>query len=84
MQKVDRFLTQVCYDNTITITPTPFGATPVTYILFGTAALTDPLATISASGPLVFEVCSKTPHATYYIVAVDALGNLSAPLAVSI
>ncbi len=78
-QTVDKFLTQVCYENTITWSPPTSGSPPVSYIIFSDAALTQVLGTVPASGPLVFVVCSKTAHATYYIVAVDAAGIRSTP-----
>ncbi len=79
-QKADKFLTQACYENTITWSPPTSGSPPVSYIIFADTVL----GTVPASGPLVLVVCSKTAHATYYIVAVSADGALSAPLVVSI
>ncbi len=83
-QTADKFLTQVCYENTITWSPPTIGSAPVSYIIFADAGLTQVLGTVPASGPLVFVVCSKTAHVTYYIVAVDATGAHSPPLVVSI
>ncbi len=83
-QTVDKFLTQICYENTITWSPPTSGSPPVSYIIFSDAALTQVLGSVSASGPLLFVTCSKTAHATYYIVAIDATGSRSPPLVVSI
>ncbi len=84
-QKVDAFLTQKCYENTITWSPPTSGPAPVYYIIYD-AASTQVLGTITlpASGPLLFVICSKTAHATYYIFSVDATGTQSIPLVVSI
>ncbi len=83
-QKVDEFLTQVCYENTLTWSPPTFGTTPAFYIVFADAGLTQELERVPASGPLIFEICSKKKHNIYYIVAVDINGNFSAPLVISI
>jgi YVTN family beta-propeller protein len=82
-QKVAEFLTQICCTNTLTWSPPAFGSTPVTYMIFGNAALTDLIGTVSATGPLVFQVNSKKKHTTYYIVGVDVFGNFSSPLVIT-
>lgn len=81
-QSSDRFLTQTCYDNTIRWT-TPVGIVPVLYLIYLDSSLTKLVGQVPADGPLVFTICSRRPHTTYYLVSVDALGNRSAPVAIT-
>ena len=74
------FLTQTEFVNILTWQP-PTTGTPVSYIIYRDALLTDVAGTVLATAnPLQFVDHSRKPGATYtyYIIAVDASGNTSA------
>jgi 6-phosphogluconolactonase (cycloisomerase 2 family) len=79
------FLTQIDLVNAIKL-QLPSNSTAVNFLVFRDPALTNLAGTISASGCLRFFDHNQRPcvTTTYFIVAVDACGNRSAPLAVTI
>lgn len=82
-QIADRYVTATCYNNTISWSPPVGGSDPVSYRVYANPGLTDLLFEVPANGPLTYSTCSTKAHTTYYIVAVDALGNKSTPLIVT-
>jgi YVTN family beta-propeller protein len=79
-KRKDIFLTQIDNYNYLTWSAPTIG-TPVSYQIYRDAALTQLIATVSASGILQYNDHNRNPHVnyTYYIVAVDSLGNTSLP-----
>lgn len=59
---------------------------PVSYTIYRNAQLTDSVATIPATEPLVFLDHNRRPNVayTYYIVGVNAVGTTSVPVAVTV
>ena len=80
------FLTQTELVNVLTWQP-PTTGTPVRYILYRDAALTDVAGSVLATAnPLEFVDRNRRPGVTYtyYIVAVDASGNTSATSVIAV
>lgn len=59
---------------------------PVSYSIYRDAALTDLVATIPATDPLVFLDHNRNPNLvyTYYIVGINSVGTTSYPVAVTV
>jgi YVTN family beta-propeller protein len=72
--------------NIITWTPPASGPAPTAYNIYRDALLTDLIATISATDPLVYEDHHLYPNITYtyYIVSVDGLGVMSTATSVTV
>lgn len=79
------FLLQTDYINNITWTA-PASGSPVTYNIYRDAALTELIATISASSTLQFCDHDRDPCVTYtyYITSVDSSGNQSTAASVAV
>ena len=75
------FLTQTEHYNNLTWSAPAGGSTPVSYAIYSDAALTQLVAIVPASGPLQYVVNNTNQNLdyTYYLVAVDASGNISSP-----
>jgi YVTN family beta-propeller protein len=80
------FLLQTDYINNITWTAPATGTTPAAYAIYRDATLTQLVAIVPASGPLQYYDHGRNPNVTdsYYIVSVDANGNQSAPVSVTV
>ncbi len=74
------FLTQIDNYNHLTWAA-PAAGEPAAYQIYRDAALTQLVATVPASGILQYDDHNRNPNInyTYYIVAVDGSGNVSAP-----
>ncbi len=79
-KRKDNFLTQTDNYNHLTWSA-PEAGSPAAYQIYRDAALTQLVATVPASGILQYDDHNRNPNVnyTYYIVAVDASGNLSSP-----
>lgn len=79
------FLTQTDLINKLTVTATGT-ILPVSYSIYRNAALTDLVATVPATNPLVFLDHNRRPNVTYtyYIVGTDTFGISSNPVAVTV
>lgn len=75
------FLSQTEYSNVLTWSAPTTGNEPVAYRIYSDAGLTDLLATIPATDPLVYVIHNSNPRvvSTYYIVSVDDTDTASAP-----
>jgi YVTN family beta-propeller protein len=82
----NRFLLQTDYINNITWTAPATGTTPAAYAIYRDATLTQLVAIVPASEPLQYYDHDRNPNVTdsYYIVSVDANGNQSAPVSVTV
>ena len=80
------FFTQTDYINRITWTAPTSGLTPVKYKIYRDAALMQPLATISATGPLEYYDHNRQPNITYsyYIVAIDQNNQISSAASITV
>lgn len=76
-QTSDKFLTQACYENTITFSPSTGNVTPASYLIYKDAERTKFVGLVSAAGPLRFTVCERKKHTTYFIFPQDVNGNVS-------
>jgi YVTN family beta-propeller protein len=78
-KRQDSFLLQTDYINNISWTAPTSGSSPVTYKIYRDAGLMQPVATVSASGSLQYHDHNRNPNDvySYYIVSVDANGNVS-------
>jgi len=80
-QVKNRFATQTDYVNILQWSAPAGGTVPlVSYRIYRNAQLTQLIATIPSSGPLQYEDHNRVPGKTYryFVVSVDALGDLSA------
>ena len=79
------FLLQTDYINNITWTA-PTSGSPAAYAIYRDPMLTQLVAIVPASGPLQYYDHGRNPSVTYsyYIVSVDASGNQSAPVSVTV
>jgi len=79
------FLTQIELLNIITWSP-PVQGIPIAYRIYRNARLTQLVATISSNTPLRYVDHNRQPNKTYtyYIVAIDASGNVSQPASIAI
>jgi DNA-binding beta-propeller fold protein YncE len=75
------FFTQSDYINLLTWSAPTSGNPPVAYNIYRDAALTQLIASVSASCPLQYYDANRNPCVTdnYYIISVDAGGNTSVP-----
>jgi YVTN family beta-propeller protein len=82
----NKFLLQTDLINRITWSAPLFGNPPALYTIYRDPALTQLIATISASGPLQYDDHDRQPNTayTYYIVSVDSNGYTSLPSSVTI
>ena len=84
-QVKNRFVTQTDRINVITWKAPSSGTVPVTYKIYADASLSKLVATVKAKRGSQHQFkytqhdCSKDKIYTYYIVSIDALGNISAP-----
>jgi len=80
------FLTQTDLINKITWSAPTSGETPVAYSIYRDSLLTQLITSVPETGPLLFYDHNRKPCTTYtyYIVSVDAYGNMSLPTAVTI
>jgi hypothetical protein len=80
------FLLQTDYINNITWTAPTTGTTPAAYAIYRDATLTQLVSIVPANGPLQYYDHDRNPNVTYtyYIVSVDANGNQSAPVSVTV
>ncbi len=80
------FLTQTDIINVITWTAPSSGTTPANYNIYRDAALTQLIATIPATSPLIYLDHNRQPSVmySYYIVSIDASGNVSSPISTTI
>lgn len=84
-QFVNTYLTQQTRINQITWQPPASGATPVQYRIYRNATLTNLAAVVQADDSLCFTDRLVRNRATcYFIVTVDAEGNVSAPAVISV
>jgi YVTN family beta-propeller protein len=85
-QTKNEFLGQTELVNVINWSSPTNGSTPVSYLIFRNAALTDLAGTVSASAPLQFVDHNRRKRTTYtyYIVSVDLHGNRSTPAIVAV
>lgn len=85
-QRKIRFLSQTSLVNVITWRPPANGPRPKFYKIYRNSALTNLAGKLSGHGPLVFNDHQRKRNTiyTYYIVAVDALGNTSEPAVVTV
>jgi hypothetical protein len=86
VQCQNRFLTQTEFYNVITWQANSAGNPPVAYEIFRDAGLTQPIARIPGTSPLIFvdHNIKKGIVYTYYIVAVSESGDFSPPAIVSV
>jgi DNA-binding beta-propeller fold protein YncE len=79
------FLLQTDYINNITWTA-PTSGSPAAYAIYRDATLTQLVSIVPANGPLQYYDHDRNPNVTYtyYIVSVDANGNQSAPVSVTV
>jgi hypothetical protein len=79
------FFLQTDYINNITWTA-PTAGSPAAYAIYRDAMLTQLASIVPASGPLQYYDHDRNPNVTYtyYIVSVDASGNQSAPVSVTV
>lgn len=82
----EEFATQTDIINIIKWSPPTQGETPSSYRIYRDEALTQLLADIPATAPLKFADHNRHPHIvyTYFVVSVDAKGNVSAPATIAI
>lgn len=75
------FLSQTEYSNVLTWLAPTVGNTPVAYKIYSDAGLTNLLATIPATDPLLYVIHNSNPRvvSTYYIVSIDDTDTASAP-----
>jgi hypothetical protein len=75
------FLTQTEILNIITWNA-PIGITPTSYKIYSDANLTNLIATIPGTGPLLYTVHNRKINVvyTYYVVSIDQYGNASEPV----
>jgi hypothetical protein len=80
------FFLQADYINNITWTAPTSGNAPVFYNIYRNPALTRLASIVPANGPLQYYDHDRNPYVTYtyYIVSVDASGNQSAPVSVTV
>jgi YVTN family beta-propeller protein len=80
------FLLQTDYINNITWTAPATGTTPAAYAIYRDPMLTQLVSIVPANGPLQYYDHDRNPNVTdsYYIVSVDASGNQSAPVSVTV
>ncbi len=80
------FFTQTDFINNITWTAPTVGTIPAAYSIYRDPYLTDLVATVPASGALQYYDHNRNPNVTYsyYIVSVDAFGNMSEPNSVMV
>lgn len=85
-QECCRYPTQTDIINIITWNPPLTGIPPVEYRIYRDASLTDLIATIPASGPLLFSDHNRLPDTTYtyYLVSVSSDGLLSSYISITI
>lgn len=85
-QVANKFLTQTEFVNILTWTPPAVGNSPVVYKIYRNAGLTKLAGVVPAFDKLEFvdhdRKAGKVYH--YWIVAVDALGNISTPATVTV
>lgn len=77
----NRFLLQLDLINRISWSAPTSGAAPAAYAIYRDAALTVWIATVPATGPLVYDDHNRSPFVqdAYYVVSVGNAGNRSAP-----
>ena len=82
------FLLQTDFINNITWTEPSYGDAPIAYNIYRDPALTELVATVpaTATSPLQYYDHNRQPNITYsyYIVSVDAYGNMSAVNSVTV
>jgi hypothetical protein len=80
------FLLQIDLINNITWTAPTTGDAPVQYQIYRDEELTELVATVPANGPLQYYDHSRQPNViySYYIVSVDANGNVSTANSVTV
>ncbi len=85
-QKSCRYPTQTDLINVIKWNPPSTGELPVAYRIYRDAALTDLIATVLASGDLIFEDHNrkKKKNYTYFILSVSATGTISSTVSLMI
>jgi len=85
-QKSCRYPTQTDLINVIKWNPPSTGVLPVAYRIYRDAAMTDLIAIVPASGPLIFEDHNrkKNKKYTYFILSVSATGTISSTVSVTI
>lgn len=84
-QLTDIFLTQEDIINQLTWSATGTSL-PVSYSIYRDAELTDLIAVIPATQPLIYLDHNRSPNVvyTYYIVGVNSVGTTSAPVVVTV
>ena len=82
----NRFLLQTDFINNVTWTAPTSGTSPASYNIYRDPALTQWVATVSASGPLQYYDHDRQPNQiySYYIVSVDSNGNTSTANSVTV
>ncbi len=80
------FLLQTDFINKITWTTPAYGDAPIAYNIYRDEALTELIATIPANDPLQYYDHNRQPNVvySYYIVSVDAYGNISTAISVTV
>ena len=80
------FLTQVDNYNDLTWSAPSGGNSIASYVIYRDSALTQLVATIPASSVLEYYDHNRNPKIdyTYYLIAVDTLGNISAPMVTTV